>query len=82
MKLTEQKMIQRTMTIVFIVAGLIFGNVARAQEKFILSMTEFTIKTGHERQFENGIKQWKECYLENKRRAKVNTPFILIICML
>ena len=66
MKLTEQKTIQRTMTIVFIVTGLIFGNVARAQEKFILSMTEFTIKNGHERQFENGIKQWKECYLENK----------------
>jgi hypothetical protein len=66
MKLSGQKMIQMTMTIVFIVAGLIFGNVARAQDKFILSMTEFTIKTGHDRQFENGIKAWKACYLENK----------------
>ena len=66
MKLTKQKMIQMTMIIVFIVAGVNVGNVARAQEKFILSMTEFTVKSGHERQFENGIKAWKDCYLENK----------------
>ncbi|MDP2238366.1 MAG: hypothetical protein Q8J88_18205 [Bacteroidales bacterium] len=42
---------------------------AQAQETekgFILSMTEFTIKGGHDVQFREGIKAWKACYIENK----------------
>ena len=66
MKLSKQKMIQVTMTLVFLTAGLIIDNVVQAQEKFILSTTEFTIKNGHESQFEEGVKAWKSCYLENK----------------
>jgi hypothetical protein len=66
MKLSVQKTIRITMVLVIIVAGLSMNSVAQAQEKFILSLTEFTIKSGHERQFENGVKAWKACYLENK----------------
>ena len=66
MKLSVQKTIRMTMVFLFIVAGLSMSNVAQAQEKFILSSTEFTIKGGHESQFEDGIKAWKACYLENK----------------
>lgn len=66
MKLSKQKMIRVTLTLMFLTAALISTNVVQAQERFILSTTEFTIKTGHERLFENGIKAWKSCYLENE----------------
>ncbi len=40
---------------------------AQETEKgFILSMTEFTIKPGHDVQFREGVKAWKACYIENK----------------
>jgi hypothetical protein len=65
MKLSKKRMIQVTMTLVFLTTGLIIDNVAQAQERFILTTTEFTIKNGHERQFEASIKAWKSCYLEN-----------------
>lgn len=32
----------------------------------LMSVTEFTIKAGHELQFEEGVKAWKECYLGEK----------------
>lgn len=32
----------------------------------LLSVTEFTIKPGHEMEFREGVKAWKACYLENK----------------
>jgi hypothetical protein len=32
----------------------------------LMSVTEFTIKPGHEMQFREGVKAWKACYLENK----------------
>jgi len=32
----------------------------------LMSVTEFTVKPGHEMQFREGIKTWKACYLENK----------------
>lgn len=31
----------------------------------LLSMTEFTIKGGHDTQFREGVTAWKTCYLEN-----------------
>ena len=54
------------MLFLFVASGLLMGNVARAQENLILSSTEFTIKGGQESQFEDGVKAWKACYLENK----------------
>ena len=66
MKLSVQKTIRTTMIVLLIVAGLSMNTVAQAQEKFILSTTEFTVKNGHEKQFEDGVKAWKACYLENK----------------
>ncbi len=38
---------------------------AQEEESVILSFTEFTIKPGHNYQFREGIKAWKECYLSN-----------------
>jgi hypothetical protein len=53
---------------VFIVVSALFSFGVQAQEAekgFILSMTELTIKPGHDNQFREGIKAWKACYLEN-----------------
>jgi hypothetical protein len=53
---------------VFIAVSMLFSNGVQAQEAergFILSMTELTIKPGHDNQFKEGIKAWKACYLEN-----------------
>lgn len=38
----------------------------------LLSMTEITVKSGHESQFIAGVKMWKECYLKNKGTDKFN----------
>ncbi|MEB2784150.1 hypothetical protein [Algoriphagus persicinus] len=32
----------------------------------LMSVTEFTIKPGHDLQFQEGVKAWKECYLSEK----------------
>ncbi|MCG2590954.1 hypothetical protein [Rhodohalobacter sulfatireducens] len=34
-------------------------------EPMLLSISEFTIKTGHNLAFQEGVKTWKSCYLEN-----------------
>lgn len=52
----------------FLIAALASQNV-RAQdneESVIMSLTEFTIKPGHNTQFVEGVKTWKECYLEHE----------------
>lgn len=54
---------------IFIAVSTIFSNGVQAQETergFILSMTEFTVKPGHNNQFREGVKAWKACYLENE----------------
>ena len=66
MNLAVQKTKQMAMVFMFVASVLLMSNHALAQEKFILSTSEFTIKTGHESQFEEGVKAWKACYLENK----------------
>ncbi|WP_051605535.1 hypothetical protein [Sediminibacter sp. Hel_I_10] len=35
------------------------------QESFILNVTEFTIKFGHDTDFTDGVKKWNKCYKEN-----------------
>jgi len=45
-----------------------FTPTAQAQEEgsMIISMTEFVVKPGHNTQFVEGVKAWKECYVENE----------------
>ena len=66
MKLSVQKMKGNAMAFMFVALGLLMTDYVQAQGKFILSTTEFTVKSGHESQFEEGVKAWKACYLENK----------------
>ena len=58
-----------TLVVVFII-GILPVNSTHAQEvednSMILSVTEFTIKPGHNTQFREGVKAWKSCYLENE----------------
>lgn len=42
-----------------------FMALAQEEEKGkLMSFSDFTIKMGHAAQFEDGVKKWKECYLE------------------
>ncbi|MGZ0016393.1 hypothetical protein [Yeosuana sp. AK3] len=45
---------------------------AQNNEKALLNVTEITVKQGHNSQFVEGVKKWKECYLENKGTNKWN----------
>ena len=66
MKKFVQQTIRMAMVIIIIAAGLLMTNPSWAQEKLILTTNEFTVKNGHKSQFEEGVKAWKACYLENK----------------
>ena len=46
------------------VNGVTFGQMQ--DESVLLGMTEFTIKPGRNTKFIEGVKSWKECYLENE----------------
>ncbi|WP_445736212.1 hypothetical protein [Mariniflexile sp.] len=42
------------------------------QESFMLNLTEFTIKFGHDSNFQEGVKKWNKCYQENNGTDKWN----------
>lgn len=44
--------------------------VSQENESFLLNLSEITVKPGHEAQFVEGVKSWKECYLENEGEDK------------
>jgi hypothetical protein len=46
------------------VNGVTYGQMQEGS--VLLGMTEFTIKPGRDTKFMEGVKAWKECYLENK----------------
>ncbi|MFL1012942.1 hypothetical protein [Flavisericum labens] len=46
--------------------------VSQENESFLLNLSEITVKTGHNAQFIEGVKAWKECYLENDGEDKWN----------
>jgi hypothetical protein len=69
MKTISVQMRNLLIAVMFFAASTPFTNGVDAQETergFILSMTEFTIKPGHNNQFREGVKAWKACYLENE----------------
>jgi hypothetical protein len=58
-----------TVLVACIFIGLVSAPAAQAQVEegsMILSMTEFTVKPGHNTQFREGVKAWKACYLEHE----------------
>lgn len=71
-------MIQNKLTIglIGLLLSLAFTDITKAQddsERQILSLTEFTIKPGHSAAFQEGVKSWKECYLDNEGTWTWNT---------
>ncbi|WP_341215039.1 hypothetical protein [uncultured Wocania sp.] len=46
--------------------------VAQQNESILLNLSEITVKPGHNAQFIQGVKAWKECYLENNGEDKWN----------
>lgn len=54
-------------SVIFISSSIITASYAQDDDGGgILSMTEFTVKPGHDFQFREGVKAWKDCYLENE----------------
>lgn len=45
---------------------------AQENDSFLLTMSEITVKPGHDAQFVEGVKAWKSCYLDNKGDNKWN----------
>jgi len=45
---------------------------SQENESFLLNLSEITVKSGHNAQFLEGVKSWKECYLENEGKDKWN----------
>ncbi|TBN06390.1 hypothetical protein EYD45_00445 [Hyunsoonleella flava] len=45
---------------------------AQDDENFILNLTEFTVKFGHNSNFTDGVKKWNKCYKENDGKEKWN----------
>lgn len=46
--------------------------VAQQNESILLNLSEITVKPGHDAQFIQGVKAWKECYLKNDGEDKWN----------
>ena len=46
--------------------------VSQENEAILLNLSEITVKPGHNAQFIQGVKAWKECYLENDGEDKWN----------
>lgn len=69
MKTNKLRFANLVFALVFIAVSTLFSNGVQAQEAekgFLLSITEFTVKQGHDLQFREGVKAWKACYIENK----------------
>lgn len=49
-------------------------NTTQAQEddNFIMDLTEFTVKFGHNSNFTDGVKKWNKCYKDNDGKGKWN----------
>lgn len=45
---------------------------AQATQNVLFTSNEITVKRGHHEQFKEGVKKWKECYLENKGEGNWN----------
>lgn len=45
---------------------------AQNNTSYLLNVSEITVKQGHEAQFVEGVKKWKECYLENNGKESWN----------
>ncbi len=66
------KIIKTTLVLVLLLLILPISTQAQDDESFILNLTEFTIKFGHNSNFTDGVKKWNKCYKENDGKDKWN----------
>ncbi len=55
-------------TTLFVVSMLLLIpniSLSQEQESFIMNLTEFTVKFGHDGKFTDGVKKWNKCYKDN-----------------
>jgi len=64
------KTIKMMITSVILAVFSISMLTAQNNESFLLSVSEITVKQGHNAQFMEGVKKWKECYLENDGKER------------
>ena len=60
------KLIKNTITSIIVAIFSIGMLTAQNSEREILTTTEITVKLGHHTKFIEGVKKWKDCYLENE----------------
>ena len=46
--------------------------ISQENDSFLLTLSEITVKPGHDAEFVEGVKSWKACYLENNGEDKWN----------
>ncbi|MCF7561787.1 hypothetical protein L3X39_14165 [Sabulilitoribacter multivorans] len=66
------KILKTALTLVTIVLMLPISAQSQNQESFIMNLTEFTIKFGHDANFTDGVKKWNKCYKENNGTSTWN----------
>ncbi|WP_339610659.1 hypothetical protein [uncultured Planktosalinus sp.] len=66
------KTMKLMITTVFVAFISISMLTAQNNESILLSVSEITVKQGHNAQFMEGVKKWKECYLENDGKESWN----------
>jgi hypothetical protein len=69
----KNKLLSGLLGMLLFVALVDATNAQGDNERQILSLTEFTIKPGHSAAFQEGVKSWKECYLNNEGTWSWNT---------
>lgn len=52
--------------LIWFLALLPMTTLAQDNKSSLMEITEITVKPGHDAQFVEGVKLWKECYLKNK----------------
>ncbi|WP_139002937.1 hypothetical protein [Hyunsoonleella aestuarii] len=58
--------------LVFLFLLMPFLIIAQDNDSFLLTLSEITVKPGHDAQFIAGVKAWKDCYLKNEGNDKWN----------
>jgi len=64
------KTIKMMITTVIVAVFSITLLTAQNNESILLTVSEITVKQGHNAQFIEGVKKWKECYLENNGKER------------
>ena len=66
------KILKTTLSLIAMLLLLPITAQSQEQESFIMNLTEFTIKFGHDINFTEGVKKWNKCYKDNNGTSTWN----------